>query len=77
MVDFYCSPAIPEWCPDCKGKGRKPYPDSFYPCARCEGTGKIVHLTLTYPSQVDTGGNPCGSMMFAGVIERPYREDDC
>lgn len=77
MVDFLASPSIPEYCPDCRGKGSKPYPYCFYPCPRCEGTGRIVHLTLTYPSQMDTGGNPYGPMMFAGVIERPYRGDDC
>lgn len=76
MVDFLANPSIPEYCPDCKGKGSKPYPYCFYPCPRCEGTGRIVHLTLTYLVDVDTSGQ-YGTPMFAGVIERPYRGDDC
>ena len=75
-MDFFYKPVIPERCPDCKGTGRKPYPYSFYPCPRCEGTGRIVHLTLTYLVDTDTSGQ-YGKPMFAGVIERPYREDDC
>ena len=70
MVDFFYTPVIPEWCSDCKGGTvRKPYPDNFYPCSRCEGTGRILHLTLTYPG-------PLGPI-YAGVIERPYRGEDC
>jgi len=76
-MDFFYKPVIPERCPDCEGQGRKPYPHNFYPCPRCEGTGRIVHLTLTYPEYLDSGFRPCGRTMFAGIIERPYREDDC
>ncbi|MBA7697389.1 hypothetical protein ES703_106054 [subsurface metagenome] len=76
MVDFFYKPVIPERCPDCKGQGRMPYPYCYYPCSRCEGTGLIVHLTLTYPEYVNSGGQPGGRTMFAGIIERPYRGDD-
>lgn len=76
MVDFFHKPGIPERCPDCNGLGGKPYPDSFYPCSRCEGTGYIVHLTLTYFVDGDTSGQ-YGKPMFAGIIERPHRGDDC
>lgn len=72
-MDFFYRPAIPEICPDCKGQGRKSY---FCPCPRCEGTGRIVHLTLTYPEYLDSGFQPCGRTMFAGIIERPYQGDD-
>ena len=75
-MDFFYEPRVPERCPDCNGAGRKPYP-SFCPCWRCEGTGRIVHLTLTYAEYYNTAGQPCGRTMFAGVIERPYRKDDC
>lgn len=75
-MDFFYKPPIPERCPDCNGKGRKPYP-SFYPCWRCEGSGRIVHLALTYPEQCDAAGYPMGRMLYAGVIERPYRREDC
>lgn len=77
MVDFFYKQRIPERCPDCNGLGRRPYPNNFYPCSRCEGTGRIVHLTLTYPEYTTTGGQPAGRTYFAGIIERPYREDDC
>ena len=40
-MDFVTKPGIPECgvlhCTACRGRGEKPYPESFYPCARCEG----------------------------------------
>ena len=72
-MDFYTSQVgFPERCPDCDGKGRKPYPNCFYPCHRCAGSGKVVKLILTYPESYDSGINPIGRMMYAGEIEMPY-----
>jgi DnaJ-class molecular chaperone len=72
-MDFNCQEVgEPRNCPDCDGKGRKPYPYNFYPCHRCEGTGKIIRLMLTYPESYDSGFQPVGRMMYAGEIERPY-----
>ncbi len=73
-MNFYYKPAIPEPCPACRGRGKAP--DNFYPCSRCEGSGYIIRLTLTYPKSTDTAGNPTG-MFYAGEIERPYRREDC
>jgi DnaJ-class molecular chaperone len=72
-VLFNCEQVgVPETCPNCDGKGRKPYPNCFYPCSRCEGTGKVINVMLTYPESYDSGFNPVGRKMFAGIIERPY-----
>jgi len=76
-VDFYCYPKIPKRCPDCDGTGRKPYPSSFYPCHRCEGSGEIVDVVLTYPESLDSGCQPSGRQMFGGIIERPYHRNPC
>ena len=77
MSDFFCNPSLPVKCPDCDGLGRKPYPANPYPCSRCEGTGLVVKVTLTCPEYLNTGFQPCGRTMFAGIIERPYKKDDC
>ena len=44
-MDFNFTPIEVKTCPDCEGKGKKPYPYCFNTCNRCGGTGKIVRGT--------------------------------
>jgi DnaJ-class molecular chaperone len=72
-MDFYCQEVgVVRNCPECDGKGRKPYPYNFYPCHRCEGYGRVIDVMMTYPESYDSGFRPMGKMIFAGITERPY-----
>ena len=68
MSNFWAQVIERYQCPDCKGVGEKPYP-SFYPCQRCQGSGHLRRVMLTYPETTDTVGNLVGRLMFAGYIE--------
>jgi len=76
-MDFIGRPQRVEQCPSCKGMGRMEYPNNFYPCPRCGGSGQVIKIVLTYPQYTDTDGCPSGRQFFAGEIERPYRYNDC